>query len=160
MQSKIFYRSTIFLILFIAVYVSYAQESLFPQISGWKITQDDPVYTANNLWDIIDGAADLFLEYSFIDLHIARYISTDSIEVKVELYRHASDVDAFGIYSQERDTGYHFIPLGIQGYIQQGVLNFLTGSYYIKLSTYRAGDKAQEALICDSGAYPDKKCCT
>jgi len=147
MQSKIFYRSTVFLILFIAVSVSYAQESLFPQIPGWKITQDDPVYTANNLWDIIDGAADLFLEYSFIDLHIARYISTDSIEVKVELYRHASDVDAFGIYSQERDTGYHFIPLGIQGYIQQGVLNILTGSYYIKLSTYQTGDKAQGAML-------------
>jgi hypothetical protein len=147
MRSKIFYRSTVFLILFIAVSVSYAQESLFPQIPGCRITQDDPVYTANNLWDIIDGAADLFLEYAFIDLHIARYISTDSIEVKVELYRHASDVDAFGMYSQERDTGYHFIPLGVQGYIQQGVLNFLTGSYYIKLSTYRAGDKAQEALL-------------
>jgi hypothetical protein len=129
----------------------YCQEPLFPQIPDWKITQDDPVYTSNNLWDIIDGAADLYLEYAFVDLHIARYINTDSIEVKVELYRHASDVDAFGMYSQERDTGYHFIPLGVQGYIQQGVLNFLTGCYYIKLSTYQTGEKAQEALSIIGG---------
>jgi hypothetical protein len=128
------------------VSLSYSQESLFPQIPGWKITQDDPVYNANNLWDIIDGAADLYLEYAFVDLHIARYFSTDSIEVKAELYRHASDVDAFGMYSQERDTGYNFIQLGVQGYLQQGVLNFLTGSYYIKLSTYQTGNKAQEAM--------------
>jgi hypothetical protein len=129
------------------VSLSYGQESLFPQIPGWKITQDDPVYNVNNLWDIIDGAADLYIEYNFIDLHIARYISTDSIEVKVELYRHDSDVDAFGMYSQERDTGYNFIQLGVQGYLQQGVLNFLTGSYYVKLSTYQTGSKAQEAML-------------
>lgn len=134
-------------ILVLSLSLSYGQESLVPQIPGWKITQDDPVYNANNLWDIIDGAADLYLEYAFIDLHIARYTSTDSIEVKAELYRHASDVDAFGMYSQERDTGYNFIQLGVQGYLQQGVLNFLTGSYYIKLSTYQTGSKAQEAML-------------
>jgi hypothetical protein len=125
----------------------YGQESFFPQLPGWKITQDDPVYNANNLWDAIDGAADLYLEYAFVDLHIARYISTDSKEVKVELYRHASSEDAFGMYSQERDTGYNFIPIGVQGYLQQGVLNFITGPYYIKMSTFRVGNKAQEEML-------------
>jgi len=128
------------------VSLSYGQESLFPHIPDWKITQEDPVYNANNLWDIIDGAADLYLEYAFVDLHIARYFSADSIEIKAELYKHASDVDAFGMYSQERDTGYNFIPLGVQGYLQLGVLNFVTGCYYIKLSTYQTGDKAQVAM--------------
>ena len=156
MLSKILFRSTVLFILFNSGSLSQAQESLFPQIPSWKITQDDPVYTANNLWDIIDGAADLYLEYAFVDLHIARYISTDSIEVKVELYRHASDVDAFGMYSQERDTSYHFIPLGVQGYIQQGVLNFLTGCYYLKLSTYQTGEKAQESLSIIGGRLEER----
>jgi hypothetical protein len=147
MQSISSWGSTVLFILYFSMSLSYGQESLFPQIPNWKITQDDPVYNANNLWDIIDGAADLYLEYAFIDLHIARYFSTDSIEVKVELYRHASNVDAFGMYSQERDTGYNFIQLGVQGYLQQGVLNYLTGSYYIKLSTYQTGNKAQDAMV-------------
>jgi hypothetical protein len=138
-------------ILFFAALVSsassYGQEPAFPQVPGWKITQDDPVYTSNNLWDIIDGAADLYLEYAFVDLHIARYTGADSMEVKAELYRHATDADAFGMYSQERDTGYNFIQLGVQGYLQQGVLNFLTGSYYVKLSTYQTGTSAQNALV-------------
>ncbi|RPI04687.1 MAG: hypothetical protein EHM64_09190 [Ignavibacteriae bacterium] len=131
----------------LTVSISFSQGSVIPEIPGWKITQEDPVYDANNLWDIIDGAADLYLEYAFVDLHIVRYISPDSVEVKTELYRHATDVDAFGMYSQERDTGYHFIPMGVQGYLQQGVLNFLTGSYYIKLSTYQTGRSAQEAML-------------
>jgi hypothetical protein len=127
-------------------FISRAQDSLFPKISGWTITQEDQVYDSNNLWDIIDGAADLYLEYAFDNLQIARYTSADSIEVKVELYRHQTETDAFGIYSQERDPGYNFIPLGVQGYLQQGVLNFLDGVYYIKLSTYQTGVIAQNAL--------------
>ena len=146
---QIILNRTIFIliVLILSVFVTFSQNSLFPEIPGWKTTQEDPVYDANNLWDIIDGAADLFLEYSFIDLHIARYLSDDSIEVKAELYRHSSEVNAFGIYSQERDPGYSFIKIGVQGYLQQGVLNFLTGVYYIKLSTFQTGNRAQEALL-------------
>ncbi len=121
-------------------------EHLFPSIPGWNIQQEEQIYDANNLWDIIDGAADLFLEYAFVDLHIARYTNADSIEVKVEIYRHATPVDAFGMYSQERDPQYNFIKIGIQGYLQQGVLNFLDGVYYIKLSTYQTGLTAQNAM--------------
>jgi hypothetical protein len=147
MQIKILSHRNVLLILFLSTSILFSQESIFPQIPHWQITQNDPVYQANNLWDIIDGAADLYLEYGFVDLHIARYLSTDSIEIKAELYRHASERDAFGMYSQERDTGYNFIPLGVQGYLQQGVLNFLAGSYYIKLSTYQTGNKGQDALL-------------
>jgi hypothetical protein len=140
-------RGLIVLVVLISVPPLYGQESFFPQLPGWKIAQDDPVYNANNLWDVIDGAADLYLEYGFVDLHIARYINTDSIEVKAELYRHASNEDAFGMYSQERDTGYNFIPMGAEGYLQQGVLNFITGSYYIKLSSFQTGIKTNDALL-------------
>lgn len=146
MRLKSICGSMTFFMLFLSMPSLYGQESFFPQFPGWKITQDDPVYNANNLWDAIDGAADLYLEYAFVDLHIARYISADSIEVKAELYRHASSEDAFGMYSQERDTGYNFIHMGVEGYLQQGVLNFITGSYYIKLSTFQTGNKAQEGM--------------
>jgi hypothetical protein len=140
-------RNCLLLIFFFSIsFTANSQESLFPQIPGWKLAQDDPVYDANNLWDAIDGAADLYLEYAFSDLHIGRYINSDSLEIKVEIYRHNSEVDAFGIYSQERDPVYNFIQIGIQGYLQSGVLNFLTGPYYIKLSTYQTGEKAQQAL--------------
>lgn len=125
---------------------TYGQDSPFPQISGWKCTQENIVYNANNLWDIIDGAADLYLEFNFVDLHIARYSQSDSFEVRVELYRHHSPADAFGIYSQERDTSYNFVPTGVQGYLEKGVLNFFAGVYYIKISSNQSGKDVQDAL--------------
>jgi hypothetical protein len=109
--------------------------------------QDTTVYDSSNLWDIINGAADLYLQYSFVDLHIARYSTPEGLEIKVELYRYNSNSNAFGIYSQERDTVYNFINIGVQGYLQKGVLNFISGSYYIKLTTHQSGRKAQDALL-------------
>lgn len=123
-----------------------AQETMFPDIQGWKCTPEEKSYDANNLWDIIDGAADLYLLYGFQDLHIVRYMNADSAEIKIELYRHSTSTNAFGMYSQERDTAYHFIEMGTEGYMQDGVLNFLTGTYYIKLSTFQSGEPTQKAM--------------
>ena len=131
-----------------------AQESLFPQIPGWSLHREDQVYDSNNLWDIIDGAADLYLEYNFVDLHIARY-SSGGIEIKAELYKHGSPTDAFGIYSQERDPGYRYISIGTEGYIAESVLNFLSGPYYVKLSSNQKGAEVQAAITMIAGKLND-----
>jgi hypothetical protein len=122
-------------------------DSALPEISGWKLTVEEKIYTPENLWDVIDGAADLFLEYSFVDLHIGRYQQSPDLEVKAEVYRHKSAVDAFGMYSQERYPDYHFIELGVQGYLEKGSLNFLSGPYYVKISTIQSGQIAQDGML-------------
>ncbi len=115
--------------------------SIFPTVAGWKTAPPpgDSVYTPDNLWDTIDGGADLFLSYGFVDLHIMEYTDTSGTDVRVELYRHASRANAFGIYSQERNPGYNFIEIGTQGYVEEKVLNFFCGMYYVKISSHREG---------------------
>jgi len=127
--------------------LSRQDRALFPQVDGWKLEISETVYKPDNLWDLIDGAADLFLEYNFVDLHLGRYYRAPNLEIKVELYRHATPVDAFGMYSQERYPDYHFVDLGVQGYIEKGVVNFLSGSYYVKITSVQAGSEVQDALL-------------
>jgi hypothetical protein len=104
------------------------------------------VYTPANLWDLIDGAAETFLSYGFDNLHIAEYLNDDSIDVRVELYHHSSAANAFGIYATERKPDYHFMTLGTEGYFDEGIVNFLAGEYYAKLSSHRSGAIALGAL--------------
>jgi hypothetical protein len=120
--------------------------SPFPAIQGWSLALDSVVYTPDNLWNIIDGAADAFLLYGFIDLHIGEYLNRDSVDVRAELYKLSSAANAFGIYSQERKPEYNFIDVGTEGYIEDGVLNFLCGTYYVKLSSHAVGRKGLSAL--------------
>jgi hypothetical protein len=145
MKNAIIFTSLLFGVL--SFLPAQDTEQHFPPLEGWKLTVEESVYTPNNLWDIIDGAADLFLEYNFVDLHIARYQLSPEVEIKVELYRHKSAVDAFGMYSQERFPDYHFIELGTQGYGEKGSLNFLCGEFYVKISTVQSASEAQEAML-------------
>lgn len=120
---------------------------LFPEIKGWALTPNERVYDPSNLWDLIDGAADSYLSYNFIDLHLADYKNDAGINVRVELYRHSTFDNTFGIYTTERSPDYHFIDIGSQGYLEEGALNFICGYYYIKVTTNSQGDDAQKSLI-------------
>jgi len=132
-----------FAVILISGYSS-AQELLFPNLSGYKVKTGYPVFTAENLWDYIDGAADKYLEYGFADLHVAEYKKGRSI-IKCEIYKLKDHTMAFGIYSMERSPSFRFINLGAQGYIADGAVNFFKGSYYVKIRTYSKKEKVLHA---------------
>jgi hypothetical protein len=113
----------------------YAQDINLPDLKGFKKTTSYPVYTSENLWDYIDGAADTYLSYGFMDLHVAEYKKGKNV-IKLEIYRQGSNTMAFGIYSTERSPSFRFLNLGSQGYVAGGATNFFKGSFYVKIRTY------------------------
>jgi len=121
--------------------------SLFPRIKGWEADINDVVYDQITLWEYINGAADIYLSYDFENLFIAGYTNNEGQKVNVELYRHSSVENAFGIYTAERMADYNFIDIGIQGYYEPGVLNFLTGQYYVKMSSSGKSVADKEAFL-------------
>ena len=123
------------------------ETELFPEIKGWTLTPAERVFGPSDLWDQIDGAADTYLDYSFLDLHLADYYNEEGINVRVELYRHSTFDNTFGIYTTERNPDYHFLNVGSEGYLEEGALNFLCGYYYIKVTTSSQGDDAQNSLV-------------
>ena len=102
----------------------YGNDALFPELPGYTLVHESRVYASQDLWDFIDGAADLFVSYGFVDLHIAYYRTTDGREFRVEVYRHDSAENAFGMYSQERAPE----------------------PYYVKISANKTGDAAAREL--------------
>jgi hypothetical protein len=131
--------------------VLFAADNSFPEIKGWKLQVDKIVYTSDNLWEVIDGAAELYLAYHFQDLHQAIYAAENDREVKVELYRQDTPVNTYGIYTAERMPDYTFIETGIQGYTSPDILNFFTGCYYIKISSYGRNPVDEETLKTIAG---------
>ncbi|MBN1415422.1 MAG: hypothetical protein JW973_10000 [Bacteroidales bacterium] len=144
-------RYVVILSILLTGSVLFAADRLFPEIPGWKLRVDPMVYSPDNLWEIIDGAAELYLDYDFLDLHLATYTGSPDREVRVELYHHATPENAYGIYTAERMPDYHFIEMGIQGYTGPGILHFFTGNYYIKIVSAGNIDVDEESLITIAG---------
>jgi hypothetical protein len=124
---------------------------LFPEIEGWKLSRDKEVYTPGDLWELIDGAAELYLAYDFQDLHMATYSGGQDREVRVELYRHSTPANTYGIYTAERMPDYHFIEMGVEGYTGPGILHFFTGHYYVKVLSVGSGEVGEEILMSIAG---------
>jgi hypothetical protein len=115
-------KSTItILITVLSLTCLYGQEGLFPTLKGYKAVNEYPVYTPDDLWNYIDGAADAYLALGFLDLNITEY-KKGKKAIKAEIYRFGDDAMAFGMYSLERSPGYDFIQVGVQGYNEDGVV--------------------------------------
>jgi hypothetical protein len=137
------------LILILLSVSSFAQDIKLPELKGYKKTTNYPVYLAENLWDYINGAADIYLAYNFVDLHVAEYKKGKNV-IKIEIYKQSDNTMAFGIYSTERSPSFRFLNLGSQGYITtDGAINFFKANYYVKIRTYSKNEntlKSAESL--------------
>ena len=124
-----------------------AKDFTFPEITGWKQSEEIQTFIPKTLYEYINGAADLYLMYDFEELKVAEYMNEKKASVTVEVYRHKTPVHAFGIYSEERLSNANIVDIGAQGYIEEDVLNFLAGPYYVKMTCYKIESGAQEVLI-------------
>ena len=72
----------------------------FPQVEGWTQVGDVRVYTADNLWEYIDGAAVLFVEYG-VQTCTAADLTAAGVSLTVDLYQMASPLGAVGVFKTE-----------------------------------------------------------
>lgn len=76
-----------------------AQE--YPDIAGWEPVSEVRTYFADNLWEYINGAAELFVSYDVLECR-TRDLTAGGIVVTVEFYDLGSPLNAWGIYLRER----------------------------------------------------------
>jgi hypothetical protein len=133
------------LIFVIYSYSAVSQDVTLPELPGFKKIANYPVYTPDNLWDFIDGAADTYVSLGFENIHIADYKKGKNT-IKLEVYKHKDDIQAFGIYASERSPSFEFVKIGAQGYKTEGSLNFFKGNYYVKIRTFSKSEKIIQSV--------------
>jgi hypothetical protein len=78
-----------------------AQEVDFPEVDGWSVESEVRVFTADNLWEYINGAAELFVEYD-VQLCMTGDMASGDLMVTVDYYDMGTPLNAFGVYVRER----------------------------------------------------------
>jgi hypothetical protein len=121
-------------------------EDSFPSLNGWVLAPSIQHYTPETLFQYIDGAAEQYIRYGFMNLLVGEYRNEFGDLTVVEIYRHSSPVDAFGIYSQEQPADPAIVSIGARAHIQGPTLSFCSGPYYVKVHSYAQGFQTQESL--------------
>ncbi|MCP5064817.1 MAG: hypothetical protein GY936_20550 [Ignavibacteriae bacterium] len=136
----------VFQLLIMLSIFSPSNDGMFPEIEGYQKNGEIETYNPDNLYDIINGAADSYIKYDFEKLSIIRYKGNADQSLRIEIYRHSNSANAFGIYSNERPLKGNWIDVGAQGYYENKILNFYKGKYYMKLMSYKI-DNSEELLL-------------
>ena len=73
--------------------------NLPPAVEGWVRVDSGVTYEGTDLYLLIDGGADLFLEYGFVRVLSAEYTAPPDASVATELYEMESPAAAYGIFT-------------------------------------------------------------
>jgi hypothetical protein len=139
-------------------------EGLLPEadaVSGWALDGEPRFFSADNLWEFINGAAEGYLLYGFEEVITSDFANEESGQSAViDIYRMQDPLHAFGIYCQERNPDYQFLDIGGGGYLTGTALNFWQGPYYVKMTVFEESDELKAALqnladaVSSKIAYP------
>jgi hypothetical protein len=118
------------------------------ELAGWNVSKAAKVFSADNLWEAIDGAADGFVAYGVQQMVTAEYAHPGTgAQAVVELYQMKDPLNAYGKYSEERNPDYEFLKVGNEGYSGGTSVNFWVGQYYGKITTFEEKDGVKPELV-------------
>lgn len=124
--------------------ISFAQNisSLLPDSIGDYMRSDSArIYAGNELYNLVDGGADLFKEYGFDRVVVQRYSDTHENNIDLELYEMRDSTSAYGIFSIITfTTGRRIADFPCEAYAGDGFLLFRKGKYYGSLMASQTSD--------------------
>ena len=111
---------------------------LFPRLAerSWIAAEPARTFGPANLYEEIDGEAELFLPYAFRELTVAILTpaGNETAEVRLELFRHETSRDAFGVYSQHRFPEQERMRVGTsEAVVSATSLDFFQGPRFVRI---------------------------
>jgi hypothetical protein len=111
--------------------------SLLPaadQLPAWRLVDPPRIFTGDDLFDLIDGGADLYLEYGFSQVISSRYEGASSATLQIEVYQMRSAAAAYGIYSITQSGQGTAVDIGQAARLFDYYLVLWKGPYYVSVT--------------------------
>ena len=113
-----------------------ANPSLLPKEppKGWILAEGPRVFTKVNLFEHINGQAELFFKYGFHRCTFAVYKDRNNPDRQIDLdiYDMGNVLQAFGIFSRFREED-RSMDIGLDSYLDDHSALFYQGKYYVAL---------------------------
>ncbi|MFQ5685594.1 MAG: DUF6599 family protein [Candidatus Scalindua sp.] len=128
---------------------------LFPaSVEDWKIKGEPTMYAGKDkLFEYIDGGAEVYLSYSFIQVSTATYIKKDTDNsVKVDIWEFGSSDDAYGIFA--KDKAGQSVNIGNEASLYENYLWVWKSKYFMSFEPY-SGDISPDDITFIGTAIMD-----
>ena len=115
----------------------------------WALDGKVELYDKDTLFNHINGEAELYFPYGFESLASANYVNKKNPDLSLvaDVYRMASVLDAFGIYSNYRKQTSVRAAVGAGGFVSPSQLLFYQDRYFVRLQVTGSTGLPQEILL-------------
>ncbi len=120
-----------------------------PADQGWRFDIEPESYGPDNLFEYIDGEAELYNDYHFIGMITAVYGkgSDMALSYTVDISELATPLDAFGLYSRHRTPELSFAALGEEATLSELNLRFYQNRYFIQINAGSFEKEVQAEML-------------
>ncbi len=101
------------------------------RLGEWKVLEKDRVFYPENLYEYIDGGAELYISYGFRSVFSRTYSQAEQPDIIVDLFDMGSSQNAFGVFSHARETIDDTFGQGSQ--YTEGLLLFWKDFYFVSI---------------------------
>lgn len=116
---------------------------------GWAMDGKVVLYDRENLFDRIDGEAELYFPFGFEVLASARYANPEKPgqAVEADVYRMGSLLDAFGLYANYRRRDDAEVKVGAGGTSSSSQLFFYQDRYFVRIQATGTNSLPRETFL-------------
>ncbi len=135
------------------------------EVAGMTLNDTPQNYQGEDLYQMIDGGADIYHEYGFLHALSAEYVDGRGKIIKLEMYEMTNPIAAYGIYSFKIGEGGKDLAIGQGARLEEYYLNFWQGNLQMTLigqdgeeptvQSVVALAKAVAVLIPQTGERPE-----
>ncbi|HDT11951.1 MAG TPA: hypothetical protein ENN58_04355 [bacterium] len=120
-------------------------EVLPDEVNGWKKSRQPGRYTKDTLFDYINGGAELYIAYNFIEALSIEYEKNEDFEIIVDIFDMTSSFDAYGIFSYGREEEDARIGQGSE--YNSGLLTFWKDRFYVSILAYPETEDKKKIVL-------------
>jgi len=132
--------------------------------AGWSLAEEPRIFSTEDVFEMVDGGADFYLEYGLVRVLAAAYRIEGGDGIQVEIWEMKDAPAAFGVYSVMKPDKGEPLALGREGLLADYYLSFWKGRHYLTVTGSRASEpvrvaireiaRSLEAPLADEGDLP------
>jgi hypothetical protein len=120
---------------------SAGDQLLAPVRGEWKRTEPVKAFGPKNLYEYIDGEADLVIAFGFKALTTAGYRRATEPETTVDVYEMGTAADAFALFRSNANLEAEPLDIGTEGAGAEARIEFWKGPKYVLVSNPSAAER-------------------
>lgn len=106
------------------------------KLDDWKRDGSPQEYRGEDLFEYIDGGAEIYHEYGFRQVIVQDYLSKTGKSISLEIFEMSSPESAYGIYTFKTSSQGEVLRVGDDALLEGYYMNFWKGNFLITLTGF------------------------